>query len=131
SKEQNALVLSLSLSGTDQVNHGTRGRARVELCRLEDCKHADLPRGGSGVVHNVSVVSPCAGASGPCGYTVWMADLRSIQIAIQVLNPVGITSIGKVMCRRQGCILRVAHLDPFHTRTRRARTRLAPGVEGW
>jgi len=67
-------------------------------------------------VHNARVVSPCTVPIKPCGYAIWVADLGGIEITIQILNPVGITRVGKAMRWRWGCILRVTHLDPLDAR---------------
>src|SRR5207248_10804111 len=56
--------------------------------------------------------------------------LRSVEITVQILGPIGVASIGKVV-RGRGCwILRLAHLNPLYARAGRRR-RLLPRIERW
>src|SRR5207302_6737778 len=90
---------------------GSRRISRVSLlCRGEDGKHGDLLRATAAAARR-------------------SADLRGIEISIQILGPVGVAGIGKVMWCRAWCIVRVAHFHPFHTWTGRAWARLGPRIK--
>src|SRR5436189_1911213 len=109
------LGLRLALGRTDHVKYGSGCGVSRLLCRIENRKHGNFPGRGSDVVHDVVVVGPSAGPISSRGDCVRVAHLRGIKITIQVLNPIGIASIRKVMCRSWGCVLRVTHFDPLHT----------------